>query len=161
MINEMIPRERVMALEEPACAMANNAELALAYITALLLKLRNDGAITTVKANAASHVLAELANAADELKDATYKAMEPVSAEPMASLVSPDTSRDLERRFSNIEIGVASIIRVIEICRDRVNGPSDGVDLTTESLLECLSAQAREVEKMAQDGYVAVPEWRQ
>ena len=49
----LIPLTAVIALEEPARAKANNAELALQYIEEILLKLKNDGAVSAKKADAA------------------------------------------------------------------------------------------------------------
>ncbi|RYE69504.1 MAG: hypothetical protein EOO81_08495 [Oxalobacteraceae bacterium] len=75
--DRMIPRFAVIeALEEPASAMADNADIALQYISDILVKQRQDGHLLQHKTNAACRVLGEVAYAAAQLRDATYSLME-------------------------------------------------------------------------------------
>lgn len=77
----MIDRNAVIAaLEEPANEMADNADIALDYISAILMRLRKEGHLTRDKVNAATRILAGVADAAAALRNATYELMEAPAA---------------------------------------------------------------------------------
>jgi hypothetical protein len=84
----MIPRNAVIAaLEEPANEMADNADIALDYISAILMKLRKEGHLTRDKVNAATRILAGVADGAAALRNATYSLIEApaiIEAQPVA-----------------------------------------------------------------------------
>lgn len=88
--DHMIPRNAVIAaLEEPANEMADNADIALDYITAILMKLRKEGHLSREKVNAATRILGGVADAAAALRNATYELMEaPAIIETQPSSVS-------------------------------------------------------------------------
>lgn len=75
-VNKFAHFTAVMELEEPACAMANSAWLALEYISPILLDLRKAGALSANKCDAAGHALAQMATEAGRFRDATYTILE-------------------------------------------------------------------------------------
>lgn len=77
MVNQMLTRwEVIAALEEPANELADNADIALDYITAILMKLRKEGHLSRDKVNAATRILAGVADGAAALRNATYELLE-------------------------------------------------------------------------------------
>ncbi|MBD8650820.1 hypothetical protein IFT66_06980 [Rhizobium sp. CFBP 13726] len=72
--DRMIPRNAVIAaLEEPANEMADSADIALEYISGILVKLRQEGHLPRDKVNAACRILGGVADAAAALRNATYE----------------------------------------------------------------------------------------
>lgn len=75
--DRMIPRNDVIeALEEPVCEMADNANIALGYITGILADLELEGHLSRHKVTAACRILGSVATAAAQLRETAYSLME-------------------------------------------------------------------------------------
>lgn len=78
MVNQTLTRwEVIAAIEEPACEMADNADIALHYISGILADLDLEGhPCHRHKINAATRLLGCVARTAADLRDAAYRLME-------------------------------------------------------------------------------------
>lgn len=98
--DRMIPRNAVIAaLEEPANEMADNADIALDYISAILMNLRKEGHLTRDKVNAACRILAGVADAAAALRNATYELMEASATTEQQPAIFCEAVRDLSEEL--------------------------------------------------------------
>lgn len=75
-VNKFSHFTAVMELEEPACTMANSAELAVEYLTPILFDLKKAGVLPEHKFQAAGYALANLATEAGRFRDTTYTILE-------------------------------------------------------------------------------------
>lgn len=100
MVNQMLTRWQVIAtLEEPACAMADNAAIALDYISRILVDLELEGHLSRRTVNAACRTLGNLATSASQLRDTAYSLMEAPGTNEKQPAVFCEAVRDLSEEL--------------------------------------------------------------